>query len=86
MVVQATEVKTRGVSIFDEILQKFDEVVINVRGKNRYVVVDMDRYNHLREAELEMAYLETMRDYENGDYKIVSAKEHIQNLKRELDV
>jgi mRNA-degrading endonuclease YafQ of YafQ-DinJ toxin-antitoxin module len=36
----------------------------------------MDRYNHLREAELEMAYLETMRDYENGDYKIVSAKYH----------
>jgi PHD/YefM family antitoxin component YafN of YafNO toxin-antitoxin module len=86
MVIQATEVKKRGVSIFDELLQKFDELVINVRGKNKYVVVDMDRYNHLREAELEIAYQEVMRDYNNKNYKEVSAKEHIENIKRELNV
>ena len=86
MVVTANEVKTKGVSLFDKLLQKFDELVISVRGKKKYVVIDIERYNQMREAELEKAYNEVMKDYENGDYKIVSAKEHIENLKRELNV
>ena len=86
MVVTANEVKTKGVSLFDNLLQKFDELIISVRGKKKYVVIDIDRYNELREAELEKAYKEVMKDYENGNYKIFSAKEHIENLKRELNV
>jgi len=86
MVITANEVKTRGVSLFDELLKKFDELVISVRGKKKYVVVDIERYNEMRKAELEKAYNEVMKDYENGDYEIVSAKEHIDNLKRELNV
>jgi len=86
MVVTANEVKTRGVSLFDELFRKFDELVISVRGKKKYVVIDIDRYNEMRKAELEQAYQEVMKDYKNGDYKIVSAKEHIENLERELNV
>jgi hypothetical protein len=33
MVISANEVKTRGVSIFGEMLEKFDELTINVRRK-----------------------------------------------------
>ena len=86
MVVTANEIKTKGVSLFDNLLQKFDELVISVRGKKKYVVIDIERYNQMREAELEKAYNEVMKDYENGNYKIISAKEHIENLKRELNV
>jgi PHD/YefM family antitoxin component YafN of YafNO toxin-antitoxin module len=86
MVISANEVKKRGVSIFEELLKKFDEVIITFRGKKKYVVMDINRYNELREKELELAYKEVMEDYEKGNYKVVSAKEHIENLKRELDV
>ena len=86
MVVTANEVKTKGVSLFDNLLQKFDELIISVRGKKKYVVIDIDRYNEMRKAELEQAYQEVMKDYKNGNYKIVSAKEHIENLERKLDV
>ena len=86
MVITANEVKTRGVSLFDELFKKFDELVISVRGKKKYVVIDMDRYNEMRKAELEQAYQEVMKDYKNGNYKTVSAKEHIENLERELNV
>jgi len=86
MIVTANEVKTRGVSLFDELFRKFDELVISVRGKKKYVVIDIDRYNEMRKAELEQAYQEVMKDYKNGNYKIVSAKEHIKNLERELNV
>ena len=33
MIINANEVKTKGVSIFANLLEKFDELIINVRGK-----------------------------------------------------
>ena len=86
MTVTANEVKKRGVSLFGELLQKFDEVVINFRGKNRYIVVDIERYKKMRAAELEIAYQEVMKDYKKGDYGVLTPKEHIDKLKRELNV
>ena len=86
MVIQANSVKQRGVSIFDELLAKWDEVIIAVRGKKKYVVMDIERYEELRASELDLAYKLVMEDYENGDYKVLSAKEHIDKLERELNV
>jgi PHD/YefM family antitoxin component YafN of YafNO toxin-antitoxin module len=86
MTISANEVKKRGVSIFDELLKKFSEIAITFRGKKKYIVMDIKRYEELREKELELAYKEVMEDYKNGDYRIVSAKEHIDSLKEELNV
>lgn len=84
MVINANEIKTRGVSIFSNLLEKFDELTINVRGKNRFVVLDIERYKELRANELDLAYFKAMEDIEKGNYKIQSAKEHIEELKHEL--
>ena len=86
MVIQASNVKQRGVSIFDEFLEKWDEVIIAVRGKKKYVVMNIERYEELRASELDLAYKLVMEDYENGDYEVLSAKEHIDKLERELNV
>jgi PHD/YefM family antitoxin component YafN of YafNO toxin-antitoxin module len=86
MVISANEVKKRGVSIFDEMLKKFSEIAITFRGKKKYIVMDIKRYEELRQKELELAYKEVMEDYKNGEYRIVSAKEHIDSLKEELNV
>jgi PHD/YefM family antitoxin component YafN of YafNO toxin-antitoxin module len=85
MVISANEVKQRGVSVFDEILDKFSEVIINFRGKKKYVVLDYERYKEFREYELDKAYQDVIEDIANGDYVISSAKEHIERLKQELD-
>ncbi len=84
MVINANDIKTKGVSIFSTLLDKFDELVINVRGKNKFVVIDIERYKELRANELDLAYLKTMQDIEKGNYKTQSAKEHIEELKNEL--
>ncbi|MGB5792961.1 type II toxin-antitoxin system prevent-host-death family antitoxin [Poseidonibacter sp.] len=84
MVINANEVKTKGVSIFSTLLNKFDELIINVRGKNKFVVIDIERYKELRANELDLAYIKTMQDIEKGNYKTQSAKEHIEELKNEL--
>jgi len=68
MTVSANDVKQRGVSLFGELLEKFDEVVINFRGKKKYVVMDIERYKMLRALELDNAYREVMEDVKNGNY------------------
>jgi PHD/YefM family antitoxin component YafN of YafNO toxin-antitoxin module len=84
MVISANEVKTKGVSIFGSLLSKFDELIINVRGKDKYVVIDIERYKQFRENELDIAYIKTMQDIKTGHYKTQSASEHIQELMDEL--
>jgi len=79
MVIQANSVKQRGVSIFDELLAKWDEVIITVRGKKKYVVMDIERYEELRASELDLAYKLVMEDYKNGDYH-TDIEKHLQGI------
>lgn len=85
MVVMANEVKTKGVSLFDSLLQKAEEIIINVRGKNKFVVVDIERYKELRALELDRAYQDAMNDIKEGRYKVLSAKEHLEEFFKELE-
>ena len=84
MIINANEIKTKGVSVFANLLEKFDELIINVRGKNQYVVLDIERYKELRANELDLAYLKSLQDIKNGNFKIQTANEHIEKLKNEL--
>ncbi len=85
MTIPASEVKQKGVSIFDDFLQKSDEVIINVRGKDKYVVLDIERYKRFREHELDLAYMQTMQDLKEAKFKTQSAKEHIDEIFSELE-
>jgi len=84
MTITANEVKTNGVSIFGKMLDKFDELVINVRGKDKFVVIDIERYREFRANELDVAYMKAMKDIEEGKFKTQSADEHIKELVDEL--
>ena len=84
MTVTANEIKTKGVSMFDSLLSKFDELIINVRGKDKYVVIDIERYKAFRESELDIAHMKAMQDIKDGNYKTQTAKEHIEELMSEL--
>lgn len=50
MTIMANDLKTRGVTILDEALKLDDEAIISVRGKSKYVVMDLEHYNYLREC------------------------------------
>ena len=81
-VVTANELKTKGISRLDEITSNGDEAIISVRGKNRYVVLTLEQYNHLLECELEAALIETHRDLDRGDVIHESVEAHIQRITR----
>ena len=84
MTIPANEVKKRGVSIFEELLQKWDEVILSVRGHKKYVVMDIDRYKKLRALELDKAYREVMEDIKNGDYH-TDIDRHLKELEKEIE-
>ena len=84
MVIPANELKIKGVSIIESMLNKLDEVLISIRGKNRYVVVDIDRYNYLRECELEKALQDVRKDIADGKSRVLSAEEHFKELDNAL--
>ena len=84
MVIPANELKIKGISIIEAMLETLDEVLISIRGKNRFVVVDIERYNYLRECELERALKEVEEDRANGRSRVLSAEEHFKELDNEL--
>ena len=84
-IIAANELKTRGVSSISEQLAEEPEAFITVRGKKRYVVMNIEHFQYLRECELEVALLEAKADLEAGRVKIESVAEHMKRLQEDQD-
>ena len=82
-IITANDLKTKGVVTIGEHLANNHEAMITVRGKNRFVVMDIEHYNYLRECELESALLEAKNDIETGEYIVESVDKHIERLRNE---
>lgn len=74
------QLKTEGISAIEKHLAVDRELVITVRGKEKFVVMDMQQYNYLRECELDAALHETRADYEAGRFVAEGVEEHIQRV------
>jgi len=55
-------------------------VIISVRGKDRYVVMDLDKYARLREYELTIAQQEAKVDVEADCIITESVADHVQRV------
>ena len=84
MSISDNELKTKGVSIIESNLDCADELIITVRGKERFVVMDIEHYNHLRECELQAALNQAKADVEAGNFVIESVNEHINRITNDL--
>jgi len=82
--ITANELKIKGVSAINDNLLKNQEIVVSVHGKNKYILMDMDRYNYLRECELTAAVAESLKEYQSRDYISESVDDHIRRIKDEL--
>jgi len=78
--VTANELKTRGVSAVEDRLRTQEEVIISVRGIDRYVVMSLEKYARLREFELDMAVAEARADYEAGRINRESVDDHMKRV------
>jgi prevent-host-death family protein len=78
--ITANELKIRGVSAVEDQLEDEEEVIISVRGKDRYVVMSLEKYARLREFELGMAVMEARADYEAGSIVKESVEDHMKRV------
>lgn len=76
----ANDLKVRGIGAIEAALADQPEAIISVRGKDRFVVMDVSQYNYLRECELEAALIQSRADVQKGRIVQESAAQHMARL------
>jgi hypothetical protein len=83
--ITANDLKTRGIAAIEASLAGGrTEAVVSVRGTQRYVVMELAHYQHLRECELEAALAESRADIAAGRFVAESAAEHLARVQAML--
>ena len=72
--------KTKGIAAIELALGTAPEVIVSVRGKDRFVVMDIAHYHYLRECELDAALAETRADVAAGRGVQESPAAHLTRL------
>ncbi len=78
--ITANELKIKGIAAIESLLEHQPEAIISVRGKERFVVMDIAHYHYLRECELDAALAETRADLAAGRFVKESPEEHLARL------
>ncbi len=78
--ISANHLKTQGVSAITEALSNAPEAMVSVRGKDRFVVMDIAHYHYLRECELTAALAESRADIAAGRFVRESVDAHMKRL------
>jgi PHD/YefM family antitoxin component YafN of YafNO toxin-antitoxin module len=76
----ANDLKVKGVKAIEEEMEHFDEVGITVRGKVKFVVMKVEKFDKLREYELDKALAEARQDIKEGRFVSETLDEHIKRL------
>lgn len=80
----ANDLKTRGVTAIEESLAHSTEALVSVRGKDRFVVMEVAQYHYLRECELDAALAQSKADVAAGRFVNESAQQHMERLEAML--
>jgi len=80
--ITANEIKAHGIAALEAALENAPDAVISVRGKDRFVVMDIAHYRHLRECELESALHEAKADLVAGRVVRESPAAHVNRATR----
>ena len=78
--INANELKKRGVSAIESALLHDSDVAISVRGQTRFVVVNLDYFQQLREYELEKAVRDAKEDLAAGRFVVETAAQHKERI------
>ena len=78
--ISANILKTKGVAAIEASLAEHSEAIVSVRGKDRYVVMDIAQYHHLRECELDAALAQARADLAVGRFVQESPEAHLARL------
>ncbi|RZD16882.1 MAG: type II toxin-antitoxin system prevent-host-death family antitoxin [Candidatus Acididesulfobacter guangdongensis] len=80
MIISANDIKTKGLSNIEKIIEDGDEVFISKRGKTKFVLLSLKEYERLKEADIFKAIIDAETDYKNGKFITESSEEHFKRL------
>ena len=78
--ISANDLKTKGISAIELALRSAPEAMVSVRGKDKFVVMDIAHYRYLRECELDAALAQTRADLAAGRSVQESPEAHLARL------
>ena len=82
--ISANDLKVKGIKAIETELADKEEAVITLRGKPKFVVIDIERYDEIRAYELDLAYKEIKKEIKEGRAKRIKSEEelekHIESL------
>jgi len=78
--ITANDLKTKGITVLDKETSEGTEVIVTVRGKNKYVIIPIEKYNYLRECELEAALVETEAEVKKSKFVKESVEKHVKRI------
>ncbi len=78
--ISANELKTKGIAAIEAALGESPEAIVSVRGKDKFVVMDIAHYHYLRECELDAALAQTHADLAAGRFVKESPEAHLVRL------
>ena len=81
--IAANDLKVRGVKAIEEEMEHFGKVGITVRGKVKYVVMKVAKFDELPEYELDKALAEARQDIKEGRFT-ASIEQHFDWLDKKL--
>lgn len=78
--ISANSLKIQGVTAITDALADAPEAMVSVRGKDRFVVMNIEHYHYLRECELAAALMESQADMAAGRFVAESVEAHLARL------
>ena len=78
--ISANDLKTKGISAIESALSNAPEAIVSVRGKEKFVVMELAHYHYLRECELDAALAETRADMVAGRTVQESPADHLARI------
>lgn len=78
--ISANDLKTKGIAAIEAALGEAPEAIVSVRGKDKFVVMEIAHYHYLRECELDAALAQTQADLAAGRFVKESPEAHLARL------
>ena len=72
--ITANDLKRNGIAGIERVMHNSDEksVMVDVRGKARYVILSVEEFNQFREYQLEQAITEAESCIRKGEYSTIT--------------
>lgn len=78
--ISANDLKVKGVTLIDSVVNEKQSAIITVRGVEKYVILKISDYNKIRELELDLAIQESKADIAAGRFHTNGIEEHMKRV------